>query len=106
MFYINVLCVAVICVLITDIFQFWNTFSSRLMFWFTKGRFQKPIQFKLFQCVLCQTHWISVITMFIMGCVTLPNYLYILLLAYSTNIIKNLLLIAEDKIINLINKLL
>lgn len=76
------------------------------MYYFTKGKFSKPIQFKLFQCSLCQTHWISVITMFIMGAVTLPNYLYILLLAYSTNIIKNLLLIAEDKIINLINKLL
>lgn len=106
MFYINVLCVAVICVLITDIFQFWNTFSSRLMYWFTKGKFSKPIQFKLFQCSLCQTHWISVIIMFLMGCISLPNYLYILLMAYSTNIIKNLLFIIEDKIMSLLNKLL
>lgn len=105
MFYINVLCVAVICVLITDIFQFWNTFSSRLMYYFTKGKFQKPIQFKLFQCATCQTHWISLIVMLCMGCVTLPNYMYILLISFSTNIIKNILLILEDKIINILNRL-
>lgn len=105
MFYINVLCVAVICVCFCDIFQVWDNITAEIMYWITKGKIRKPFQIKVFQCSLCLSHHINVIIMFLMSCVSLPNYLYIVILSFFTPIIKNILLTVEEKIINLLNKL-
>lgn len=75
------------------------------MYWLTKGKIRKPFQVKVFQCSLCLSHHINVIIMFLMGCVSLPNYLYIVILSFFTSIIKNILLIVENTILTLINKL-
>lgn len=105
MFYINVLCVAVICVCFCDIFQVWDNITAEIMYWITKGKIRKPFQIKVFQCSLCLSHHINVIIMFLMSCVSLPNYLFIVILSFFTPIIKNILLTVEDKIINLLNRI-
>lgn len=105
MFYINVLCVVVICVCLCDIFHAWDNITAEIMYWITKGKIRKPFQIKVFQCSLCLSHHTNVIVMLCMGCVTLPNYLYIVILSFLTSVIKNILLVVEDKIIKLINKL-
>lgn len=105
MFYINVLCVTVICVFFCDIFQVWDNITAEIIYYLTKGKIRKPIDLKPFNCSLCLSHHIGVIIMFLMSCVSLPNYLYIVILSFFTSIIKNILLIVEDKIIKLLNKL-
>lgn len=105
MFYINVLCVAVICVCFCDIFRVWNNITAEIMYWITNGKIRKPFQVKVFQCSLCLSHHINVIIMFLMSCVSLPNYLYIVILSFFTPIIKDILLTVEDKITNLISRL-
>jgi hypothetical protein len=103
--YITCLCVVVITVLITDIFCFWETFSSELIYYISKGKIKRSIHFKLFECSLCQSHWINLIVLLCMGKFTIVNYLYILLLSFSTNIIQNIILLVENTILTLINKL-
>lgn len=103
--YIITLCIVVICVLITDIFRFWETFSSELIYYITKGKIKRPIRFKLFECSLCQSHWINLIVLLVMGKFTIANYLYILVLSFSTTIIQNIILLVENTILTLINKL-
>ena len=105
MLYLQCLCITLICVFVTDIFCFWETFSKGLMCFITKGKINAPIKGKLFYCSLCQNFWLSLIYLFCVGCVSIPNILYITALSFSTNILKETLLTLEDKIINLIRKI-
>lgn len=105
MFYINCICVAVIFVLISDIFQFWDNFSpiiSRLM---TKGVVSKPIPSKIMTCSLCQSHWVNVIIMFVMGCVSIPNYLFILGCSFMTLVLPSIIFFIEGFINEILKEL-
>lgn len=105
MLYLQCLCITLICVFVTDIFCFWETFSKGLMCFITKGKINAPIKGKLFYCSLCQNFWLSLIYLICVGAVSIPNILYITALSFSTNILKETLLTLEDKIINLIRKI-
>lgn len=105
MIYLHCLCITLICVFVTDVFCFWETFSKGLMSIITKGKINAPIKGKLFYCSLCQNFWLSLIYLFCIGCVSIPNILYIITLSFCTNILKEIILLIEDKIINLINRI-
>lgn len=105
MLYLNCFCITLICVFVTDIFAFWETFSKGLMSIITKGKINAPIKGKLFYCSLCQNFWLSLIYLISVGCVTIPNVLYILVLSFCTNILKEIILTIEDKIIKIIRKI-
>lgn len=87
MFYINVICIAFICVIITDIFGFFNEITSIISGWMTGGTVKKPFSLRPITCSKCQTFWLGIITMFIMGCVSLPNVLFVLGCSWSTLVI-------------------
>lgn len=101
MFYINVICIAFICVIITDIFGFFNEITSIISGWITGGTVKKPFSFRPITCSKCQTFWLGIITMFIMGCVSLPNVLFVLGCSWSTLVIPGLIYLIES----FINKL-
>lgn len=103
--YLNLLCITIIVVLVTDVFRFWDNFSSEIISWITKGKVKKPIDIKILQCSICQNFWLSLIYLIVVGSVTLYNILYILLLSFATQIILNLLLSIENIVITLINKM-
>lgn len=105
MIYLTCLCITVIIVLITDIFQFWNNFSSEIISWITKGKIKKPINIKILQCSVCQNFWIGLLYLLIVGHLSIFNIMYILLLSFSTKIIYNFLLFIEEVVISSINKL-
>lgn len=101
-FYLTALCVTLICVLITDVFGFWKEFSSLVTEWLTGGKLHKSIPMKIMTCSLCQSHWLNVIIMLVMGCGTIPNYLYILILSMLTGVMGSLLMLIESLLMKLI----
>ena len=105
MFYLNCICVALIFVLISDIFHFWDNFSPIITKWLTKGKVEKPIPSKIMTCSLCQSHWVNLIMMFIMGVPSIPNYLFILVCAWLTTIMPGLIFLIENTITKIISKI-
>lgn len=102
-FYLTALCVTLICVLIIDIFKFWDEFSTHITGWLTGGKLYKSIPSKILTCEVCLSHWANVIVMLVMGCCTIPNYLYILLLSMFTGVFASLLMLIESLLMRLIN---
>ena len=105
MFYINCLCITLICVIITDIFNAVGNISKEIFSLLSGGKIKSGIRGKIFYCSTCQNFWFSLIYLICVGAVSIPNILYITALSFSTNILKETLLTLEDKIINLISKI-
>lgn len=101
--YINILCITVICVLISDIIQFWTDFSPYIKMALTKGKIKSPIDFKLFQCSLCQSHWLNLIYILCLGKFTIFNYMVILLLSTATPLIKDTIILITELIKKVLN---
>lgn len=103
MFYINVLCLCVICVLVTDNTDFFDNVKVWLSSLLTKGKI-KTSEYRMhwLDCSLCQTNLLGIITMCVMGCISIPNYLYVLALAILTPTINDII----NLIINIITKLI
>lgn len=99
MFYLNVFFIAIICVIVTDLTDFFGNVKEWISLLLTKGRIRtNNYRLHWLDCPLCQTNIIGIITMCIMGCISIPNYLYILAIAYATPIIKDVIILAETAI--------
>lgn len=105
MIYLNCLYITIIVVLIIDIFRFWDTFSAMVIYYLTKKRIRKSVEFKPFSCALCMSWWLNLIYIIYSGAFSMSMILYILLLSFSTNIIGNVLLTIENFILTGISKI-
>lgn len=106
MFYINVLCITLICVMVTDMTDFFQNVKKGICYLLTKGKFKSDnYRIHWLDCSLCQTNILGIITMFLMGCVTLPNYLYVLTLAIFTPVIKDIISTVFNLMETLITKI-
>ena len=65
----------------------------------------KEISLKPFSCSLCMTHHTLLLYLLFVGHFTLLNYLLVCLLAYFTPVIKDLLIMAKDLMVKVIDKL-
>ena len=105
MIYINCLCITLICVIITDIFNAVGNISKEIFSLLSGGKIKSSIRGKIFYCSCCQSFWSNLIYLICVGVISIPNILYITVLSFSTNILKSVILIIEEKIINLINRI-
>lgn len=105
MIYINLFCITLICVIITDIFNAIGNMSKSIFSLLSGGKINASIKGKIFYCSTCQSFWSSIIYLICVSAVSIPNILYITALSFSTNILKETILTIEDKIINLIRKI-
>lgn len=105
MIYINCLCITLICVIVTDIFNAIGNISKSIFSLLSGGRIKSGIRGKIFYCSCCQNFWLSLIYLICVGAISIPNILYIITLSFSSNILKEVILTIEDKIIKLIRKI-
>lgn len=98
MIYLNALALMVICVIIIDLTTATDTITSLVRMILTKGKFHTPMELKPFTCALCMSHWVNVIYFLALGQFTILNYLYILVLALFTNVIRELFIKIISKI--------
>ncbi len=87
--------------------DFFHNVKKGLCYILTKGKLKSDnYRVHWLDCSLCQTNILGIITMLLMGCVSLPNYLYILTLAIFTPIIKDVLILTETLINTAIQKIM
>lgn len=98
MTYLNILFIAVIFVCISDLTDVTEHIGRAMARLITKGKVDKPIDFKLIYCSLCQTHWTGLLYLLITGTLTIHNYMVLLLISVSTPLIKNALNLVLDTI--------
>lgn len=102
---IDCLLITIIFVIITDQLHFWENFSSSLKSLITKGKFKSPIRCKILECSCCQSWWVNLIYIIIIGKFTIPMIGYILLLSWTTPIISSVLTLLKNLFIKLTNTL-
>ena len=100
---LNIFIIACICTLIIEsgFFDEIEVRLSKILF-----RNKHKLYFgKIFHCSLCATTWISIAYVLIHGELSLTNLCIVLLFAYSTNILAELLHFVIDLGIKIISKL-
>mgnify|MGYP006793639541 FL=1 len=102
---IDCLLITIIFVIITDQLHFWENFSSSLKSLITRGKFKSPIRCKILECSCCQSWWVNLIYIIIIGKFTIPMIGYILLLSWTTPIISSVLTLLKNLFIKLTNTL-
>ena len=106
----ELLCIATILVVITDISDWADTVKKTISYILTKGKIKKTeYRLHLVDCSFCQIFWCGIIYLLVIGEFTLPYFAFVCLLACFSGIIKNSILLVEDiitTIIKLIYKLL
>ena len=102
---IDCLLITIIFVIITDQLHFWEEFSSSLKSLITKGKFKSPIRCKILECSCCQSWWVNLIYIIIIGKFTIPMIGYILVLSWTTPIISSVLTLLKNLFIKLTNTL-
>ena len=102
---IECLLITIIFVIITDQLQFWENFSSSLKSLITKGKFKSPIRCKILECSCCQSWWVNLIYIIIIGKFTIPMIVYILVLSWTTPLINSIFTLLKNLFIKLTNTL-
>ena len=105
MIYVNCLLITVIFVIVSDQLQFWNNFSPIISGWLTKGKIKKVIPSKIMTCSTCQSWWVNLVYITVMGYLSIPMIAYILGLAYMATTINDILIFITDSIKSIINKI-
>lgn len=108
--FFDLLCIATILVVITDISDWPSTVKKTISYILTKGKLTKTeYRLHLVDCSFCQIFWCGIIYLLVIGEFTLPYLAFVCLLACFSGIIKNSILLVEDiitTIIQLIYKLI
>lgn len=104
----DLLCIAIIIVIITDISDWVETVKKTISYILTKGKIVKT-QFRLHlvDCSFCQIFWCGLIYLLVTSNFTLMYVAIVCLLSAFAGLIKNGILLVEDivtKIIQLIYK--
>lgn len=100
---IDCLLITIIFVIITDQLQFWENFSSSLKSLITRGKFKSPIRCKILECSCCQSWWVNLIYIIIIGKFSIFMIGYILLLSWSAPIINSIFTLLKNIFLKLIN---
>ena len=106
MTYLNILLIAVICVIVIDLSGFVD--SIKHLIWriaFGKTKPYKDFDMKPFDCSLCSTFWLSIIYLLIIHELSIPLIAYILVIAYFTTTLKDIILFIKDFFIKILDEL-
>lgn len=104
MIYLNLLIICLVNVLIIDLSGFINDIKQLLSRILTKSKINTTnFKIKPFDCSFCMTFWTGLTYLFFISHLTLFNLLIVLLLAFFTEPIKQILLLIKDLIIKLID---
>lgn len=106
---LNILLIAVILVIITDLSGVTEYIKSHL-YYRLRGTYNYPDSWDtpiihLLSCSLCQTVWAGLIYLIIAGGVTFINIAFLLLIAFLTTTIKDFLLLLKEVLDRTLNKL-
>lgn len=103
MLYLNIFIIACILVIITDLTDFFDNIK-KLVWKFVYGN-KKPYRtfsMKPLGCSLCETFWIGLIYIIVMGQFSILNIGFVVLMAYLTPVIRNGFILIEDFLIKFI----
>lgn len=95
----DILTIALITVIITDLSGFIPNLETSIAKWLKINKVRLP---KILTCSLCQTHWLGLGYLIFTNQFTLLNYAVVLLIAYFTTTIKNVLQLIKDCIDNIL----
>lgn len=101
----DIICILLICVIVTDQLHFFEEFSSSIKSILTRGKFKSPVKFKLWNCSCCQAHFLSLIYLICTGHFTILNYTIILVLSWSAPVISSVLTLVKNLFLKLINNI-
>ena len=108
--FFDLLCIATIIVVITDISDWPTTVKKVISHIITKGKINKTeFRLHLVDCSFCQFFWSGIIYLLITNNFTLPYLASVCLLSCFTGVIKTSILLVDDiliKITQLIYKLI
>lgn len=81
MIYLNILFIALICMIVTDELHFFDEVSSRIKSLMTGGKMSSPINNKLLTCSTCQSWWCSLLYIILTNNLSFWMVFYALLVA-------------------------
>lgn len=99
---INIFFIAVILTIGIDYLHFDETITSAIKRIMTKGKMSEPFELKPFTCATCSTFWFGLAYLIITQTITLQSVCFTLLIAISTPVINDILML----VMNLITKLI
>lgn len=103
---IDILFIAVICVVIIDISGFTDSWKSGLKRILTKGRFSEPnYSLKPFDCSFCITWWTGVVYMLITHSMSLWMTAYLLGICVMTPVIRDIIILIRETLLKIIKYL-
>lgn len=104
MLLLKLLTITLVNILIIDISGIIKDIKTTLSTLLTKSKFKTDkFRLKPFDCSFCMTFWTGLIYLFYVNQFSLFNLLIILLLAFFTDPLKQLLLLLKDLFIKIIN---
>lgn len=95
---LDILLIAVCFVIVSDILQFWNEFSTIVSGWLTKGKIKKPIPSKIMTCSTCQSWWAGLFYLIVTHQLTIPMVAYTLFVASMAPVIADSLRLLTEMI--------
>lgn len=103
---IDILLIAVICVIIIDLSGVTDSIKSTLKRIVTKGRMSDPnYSLKPIDCSFCITFWTGLIYMLITHSLTLWMTAYLLCICVMTPVIKDILILIKETLLKIIRYL-
>lgn len=106
MIYINILLIALICVIVIDLSGFVDNIKQLIWkFAFKNNKPYKEYTLKPFDCSLCSTFWLSFIYILLIHQFSIHIMAYILVIAYFTTTLKDIILFIKDFFIKIIDEL-
>lgn len=107
--WLNIFLIAIILVIITDLSGIVEYIKSHLYFRL-RGTYNYPPSWDspiihLMSCSLCQTWWVGLVYLIVIGQVTIPAIAYLLAIAYLTTTIKDIIVFIKEVLTKAIDKL-
>lgn len=107
--WLNIFLIAIILVIITDLSGIVEYIKSHLYFRL-RGTYDYPPSWDtpiihLMSCSLCQTWWVGLVYLIVIGQVTIPAIAYLLAIAYLTTTIKDIIVFIKEVLTKAIDKL-
>lgn len=104
--FLNLLMITLIVVFIVDISGAIDNLKSGIKYVLTKGAMShSDYRLKPLDCSICMTFWSGLIYLLVVGEFTLPYITIVCLLACFSGIIKSSILLVEDTVIKIIQKI-
>ena len=107
--WLNILLIAIAIVIITDLSGVVDYIKRHLYHWMT-GNYNYPETWDtpiihLMSCSLCQTWWVGLLYLIVIGQVTFASIAYLLAIAYLTTTIRDLIVLIKEVLTKIIDKI-